>query len=86
MLSVRPEAPLELGKGKMNFIDGSMPSYGSQHLVDLRQRENEINEAANYLPPEGAGEPDDQVSVEPSSFTGKPFGFARLFRRLWRGG
>lgn len=64
----------------MNFIDGSMPSFGSEHLVNLRQREEELNESANDAYSVKTGEP-----AEPQAGAAR-FGIAKLFRRFWPGG
>lgn len=71
---------MELGKGKMNFIDGSMPSFGSEHLVNLRQREEEINESANDAPPATTDESAKMHTATPK------LGIAKIFRRFWPGG
>lgn len=71
---------MELGKGKMNFIDGSMPSFGSEHLVNLRQREEEINESANDV---HTGKTDEPAETQAGADTS---GFAKLFRWFWPAG
>lgn len=71
---------MELGKGIMNFIDGSMPSFGSEHLVNLRQREEEINESANDIHPVKADESEEAHADTATS------GIAKIFRRFWPGG
>lgn len=63
----------------MNFIDGSMPSFGSEHLVNPRQREEEINESANDAHPENF---DESAETHASAATS---GLEKLFRRFWPG-